>query len=336
MSAPEQTPIISIGPQFKPYGERITGERKQRLADAPKTLSFGVRFLDAALGGIFLRDNVLLGAATGAGKTTLASVIAETNAEQGKHVHYFALEAEDGEIERRIKFRVLSQLAYKTFAGRMQPGRMNYLDWYNGKLEDLIGKYEDDADRLLAQKYKTLHTYYRVRDFTAQDLEKTFLAIQDETDLIVVDHVHMIDHDDDSENRGMRNIVKSLRDTAIEVGKPTVVVAHLRKRDNRSKAILPSIDDFHGTSDIAKICTKAILIAPAFDQENPSPHLWGTYIHPAKCRQDGTRTRYVGLVSFNVHTGRYDDAFDLGLFERGGEEFRYLDSAKYPAWARST
>jgi hypothetical protein len=334
MSAPTQEPIVDLGPSFGTFGDRIKGERAERLQLATRVLSFGVKFLDVALGGIMARDMVLLGAVTGAGKTTLASVIAETNVERGKRVHYFALEAEHGEIERRIKFRVLASLAKMRFAATLKPGRLNYLDWYNGKLEGLLGPWEGEADRLLAERYKTLHTYYRTRDFNADDLEKAFLAIQDQTDLIILDHLHMVDYDDPSENRGVKAIVKRLRDVALEVGKPTVVVAHLRKSDNRSKRILPTLDDFHGTSDITKICTKAILLAPAFDQENPSPHLWPTYMHPAKCRQEGSRTRFVGSLSFNVHRGRYDDEFELGKFERGGEEFARLGDNDYPSWAQ--
>jgi RecA-family ATPase len=289
MSAPKQEPILELGPTFGDFGERIRGERSERLQLAKGILRFGVRFLDQALGGIFPRDNVLLGAMTGAGKTTLASVIAETNVEAGRRVHYFALEAEDKEIERRIKFRILSRLAHMRFASHILPGRLNYLDWYAGKLDDLLGKWEGEADTLLSERYKTLFTYYRIRDFTAEDLEKSFLAIQEQTDLIILDHLHMVDYDDPSENRGVKTIVKRLRDVALEVGKPTVTVAHLRKSDNRSRKILPSLDDFHGTSDITKICT---------------------------------------------NTGRYQDEFELGRFERGGEEFKEIDASQYPSWAR--
>jgi replicative DNA helicase len=335
MSAPKQEPVIDLGPAFAPFGVHISGEREERLRLAGQQLSFGVKFLDAALGGIAAHDMVLIGAKTGAGKTTLASVVAETNAEAGKRVHYFALEAEPREIERRIKFRVLSYLARMRNAAKFSAGRINYLDWCAGKLEPVMGAWEGEADRLLSERYKTLHTYYRKRDFTADDLEKTFLAIQDETDLIILDHLHMVDYDDPSENRGVKQIVKRLRDVALEVGKPVLIVAHLRKTDSRSRRIIPDLDDFHGTSDIVKICTKAILLAPAFDQENEHPHLWQTYIHPAKCRAEGSRTRYVGMVPFNVHKGRYEESFELGRFEKGGEEFKELAASQFPAWAQT-
>lgn len=330
MSAPEQSPLVPLAPSFDEFGERIREERTERLSLAKQILSFGVDFLDMALGGVFPRDLVLLGAKTGLGKTTLASIIAETNVERGKRVHYFALEAEEKEIERRIKFRVLSNLAFK----RVQhPGRINYLDWYAGKLEPITGAWEGEADRLLAQRYANLRTFYPRGDFGADDLVKAFLSIQDQTDLIILDHVHMVEYDDVNENRGIKMIIKKLRDVALEVGKPVVVVAHLRKSERRSKYIVPDLDDFHGTSDLVKLVTKAIIIAPAHDQDTGVKHLWNTYIHPAKCRPEGSRTKYIGLVPFNVRSGRYESAFELGRAKNGGEEFDMMKQEDYPAWA---
>src|SRR5690348_4241502 len=121
-----QDPIPPLGATFDNFGGRIKGERVERLEMAKRRLSFGVKFLDDALGGIAQKDIVLLGAKTGIGKTTMASIIAESNAEKGRHVHYFALEAEDREIERRIKFRILSRLAYQRSVSKFKQGRINY------------------------------------------------------------------------------------------------------------------------------------------------------------------------------------------------------------------
>lgn len=331
----EQTPIVPLGPSFDDFGDRIKTERVERLELAKQILSFGVEFLDVALGGVFPRDMILLGAKTGIGKTTLASIIAETNAERGKRVHYFALECEPKEIERRIKFRVLSQLTFKMAKAGIPVGRINYLDWYAGKLEPITGKYEAEADALLTKRYGTLKTFYPRGDFTSDDLVKAFLSIQDDTDLIILDHIHMVDYDDANENRGIKAIVKKLRDVALDVGKPVVVVAHLRKSDRRNKYIVPDLDDFHGTSDLVKLVTKAVIIAPAHDQTTEHSHVWPTYVHPAKCRSEGSRTRFIGLVPFNVRTGRYEAAFELGRAINHGEEFEFIADGKYPAWAVS-
>ncbi len=52
----------------------------------------------------------MLGAKTGIGKTALATITALHNCQQGKRVHYFALEAEEREIERRMKFQIIADL----------------------------------------------------------------------------------------------------------------------------------------------------------------------------------------------------------------------------------
>jgi hypothetical protein len=334
MSTDDQGPIPLFGTHFQTAAQRIVGEQEERLRLGGQVLSFGVNFLDTALAGIAPRDMMLLGAKTGLGKTTLASIIAETNAEKGKRVHYFALEAEDFEIERRIKFRVLSFMAFRHIADRRQLMRLNFLDWSLGRLEALVAPWEKAANEYLLTHYRTLSTFYRVRDFTAEDLERTFLSIQDQTDLIILDHLHMVDYDDANDNRGIRGIVKKLRDCAIDVGKPVVIVAHLRKSDRRGKFLLPDIDDFHGTSDISKLVTKAILISPAYDKPTEVPYLWNTYIHPAKCRPEGVRTRYVGLVPFNVRTGRYEETFELGRMVDNGEKFEAIPAAEYPPWSK--
>jgi DnaB-like helicase C terminal domain len=316
--------------EFKSFADRVHGERAARLEQAPRILKFGVGFLDLALGGIFANDLVLIGAATGAGKTALASRIGIVNAAKGKRVHYFALEAEKDEIERRMKYCLVADMVRKYSLGSYK--RLSYLDWYMGALDYITGPYEAKADKVLAEQFKTLHTFYRSGDFYAEQFEKMMLAIQDQTDLVILDHLHYVDSEDSNENRGYKLIVKKIRDTALSIGKPVVVVAHVRKADRKSTQLVPGIEDFHGTSDIPKIATKAIMLAPAFDQPSDDPCLWPTYLSPAKCRFDGTRTRYVGLTMFDVRNGTYNEDFDLGRINGG--KFEIVDNSKTPSWAQ--
>lgn len=317
---------------FKSFADRIKNEREERVGLSKRILTFGVHFLDVALGGIFPNDLIILGAKTGAGKTALASRIAVANALNGKRVHYFALEAEQNEIERRYKFMALSDQI------RILDGpayvRMNYLDWYAGKLEDICARHERRVSEFLANNLKTLFTYYRTSDFYAENFERMTLAIQDQTDLVILDHLHYVDSEDPNENRGYKLIVKKVRDVALSCGKPVIVVAHVRKGDRRNPQLVPTLEDFHGTSDVPKIATKAVMLAPAFDQPSEKSYLWPTYITPAKCRFDGTRTRYTGLVTFDVRSGNYDDFFDLGMLKSGGTEWESCDNDKLPVWAK--
>jgi hypothetical protein len=325
--------VVKIVGGFKTVGDRLESERKDRLDQGARILSFGVNFLDVALGGIFQHDLVLIGAKTGIGKTALASCIALANAKNGRRVHYFALEAEDREIERRIKFQLLSEMVRRG-VGPREAAKLNYLDWYVGRLDALTGRFEAGADAALRDALKNLHTYYRTTEFYAEQFEVMVREIQEQTDLVILDHLHYVDSDDNNENRGYKQIVKKIRDVALSIGKPVVVVAHTRKGDRRSARLVPDIEDFHGTSDVPKIATKAIMLAPAHDQQSGSPTRWPTYIHPVKCRFDGTRTRYVGLVTYDARANAYDGGFQLGKLTPGGDEWQGVDSDKLPEWAK--
>lgn len=334
-AVPGEIPAPSGG--FESFAVRTKDERSKRLEIGKRRLSFGVKFLDDALGGIFPNDLVLLGAKTGRGKTHLATLIAMENAAKGKTVHYFALEAEQDEIERRAKFSILSDMVRegcRAIGNWDRADRMNYLDWYAGELEDIVGQFEGPVSERLGKKYGTLHTYYREADFYAEHFEALVQSVQAKTDLIILDHLHYVDSEDPNENRGYKAIVKKIRDASLRCGKPVVVIAHLRKGDRRGSVLVPDIEDFMGTSDVPKMATKAILIAPAFDFESGDPCLWPTYVNPAKCRPEGSRTRFVGRMLFDSRTGRYVDEYDLGTVTPSGDRFELADAQKLPRWAR--
>lgn len=325
---------LDFGGEFKSVSERIKGERTDRLASAKRILSFGVSFLDDCLGGIFPNDLIVLGAKTGVGKTALSTIIAHEAVKQGKRVHYFALEAEDREIERRLKFREISEMVYRAPELAKQRHRMNYMDWYTAKVDGMTGDAIDQAvEDKIAARYKTLFTYYKQGEFDSDQLARQVLAIQDQTDLVVLDHLHYIDVPADNEQRGVKEIVKRIRDISLNLGKPVIVVAHLRKSDRRTATLVPDIDDFHGTSDITKIATKCILLSRASDQESQAPHLWPTYIYAPKCRQEGSRTRYGAVLNFNARGSEYEKEYVLGRFNSMATEFEEVDRAEVPHWA---
>lgn len=330
VTAPADAPF-DFGARFGAVGDRLRTENEERMDQAPRCLKFGVHFLDVALGGIFPGDLILLGAKTGIGKTSLAVLIAQANALKGKRVHFFALEAEPKEIERRLKYNMVAE----AMAERRRIGydRLNFLDWYMGRFNKLTAAIEVTIDGELAQAYRNLHTYYNDGTITIETLERLILGIQGDTDLVVIDHLHFLDSDDPSENRAMKAITKRIRMLALSIGKPVIVVAHVRKSERRGAPLVPTLDDFHGSSDIPKIATKAIMIAPAYDQSSGESHKWATFIHPAKCRFDGQRTRYVGVVMYNSRMGAYERPFSLGRLSTAGDEFTFLSAKETPTWA---
>lgn len=318
---------------FASVAERIKNEHQDRLEKAKRVFKFGVPFLDEAVGGIFPNDLILIGAKTGTGKTELASQIAFSAAEQGKRAHYFALEAEPSELERRMKYRLVCKLAQERLLAPARR-RLNFTDWNLGRLDDLTRTVDAEAERIMqGAAYRGLFLYYKQSDFTVDDLQQKFLAIQDQTDLIVLDHLHYVDTDDQNENRGVKQIVKRIRDLSISMGKPVIVVAHIRKSDRRFSSKVPELEDFHGTSDISKIATKAIMVAPAYDLPKPmGEHKWPTYMQIAKCRMDGSRTRYVAVLNYDPARNSYDDEYLLGRFPHGSEDWEQLAAADLPHW----
>jgi hypothetical protein len=311
----------------------LAGEREERLAERAGKMTFGVKFLDAALNGIRPGDLIIVGAKTGIGKTELCTSIATHNALVGKRIAMFPLEAERREIGRRIKYRMLCLLIYaNSVAGARD--RMNYMDWRDGELDSLTGPFEQQADDLIGKKFASnLHLFYRNGSFTADDFIDIASDVVGDFDMFMLDHLHYVDSDDPNENRGVKMIVQKISDFALRTGKPVVVAAHIRKADRTEKRMLPTIEDFHGTSDVPKISTKAVMLAQAFDRPSAQGYLSPTYMAAVKCRRDGTRTRHVGLVDYDFRKGTYIEDFRLGREVKAGKEIDLLVEKEWPAWA---
>ncbi len=317
---------------FEASPERIEGEAEARIAAGSRELNYHHSFLDDVLRAISPHDMILIGADTGAGKTDLVTGIARENARRGKRVFYFALEAEPQEIERRIKFSILSEWASQR--GVPGVGDLTFADWYRGKCEHIVGKLNDEADLFIRDKLAALHTYYRGSKFDYSDLRKLFLAIQDRADLMVVDHLQYVDLDDATdENRGYKRLVQMVRDLVLGAGKPVILVAHLRKRDTRARRIVPDIEDFHGSSDIIKVCTRAIMLAPARSIPSRNPQIANTFIHVPKDRVGGA-TGLVALQEYHRGLRSYSRNYKLGRPSPSGTEWEELEPGAVPRWAK--
>lgn len=330
IEAPKDPLAFDFGIGFKSSPERVRAERQERVERGKNEIQYHHGFLDDLLRGIAPNDLIVLGAETGAGKTEFARAVAASNAKRGKRVYYFALEAEDKEIERRTKYGIILRLLHRDNVARRD--EVNYPDWYRGKCEDIIGdRIDEQADRALALEYSTLHTYYRGSKFDHEDIKRLFLAIQTDADLIVLDHLHYVDIEDENENRGFKKTVKMIRDVALGIGRPVILVVHLRKRDMRSKSIVPDIEMVHGSSDIAKICTRAIMLAPARSMQHANPGVSNTFFYVPKDRVGGA-TGLVALCEFDRRVRAYGPNYRLGRMSPSGDSFEPLTDL--PRWAR--
>lgn len=320
---------------FRTVGQRIEGERAARMADAGKELTFGVKFLDRALDCIVPRDVILIGAESGFGKTDLLTICAMNNALVGKRVHYFALEPQPLEIERRIKFKMLARRVRED--PRTYGQRLDFSAWHAGRLDEVTGPHESEVDAILKEQLSTLHTFYRNErggEFTPADFDRMARNITDDTDLICLDHVHYFDHGDD-ENRGQKRTSIAIRDLVLSTGRPVLMAAHLRKRNAGAKKgapLIPDRDDFEGSSHLFKPVKKAVLIAPAF-VDRPNAWTFPTFLAPVKNTLDGSRCRYVGLVNFSLRSNTYGEQFSLVKMTKNGTAFEEVKAVDRPDWA---
>jgi hypothetical protein len=328
---------------FKPMPSRIAGERARRMKRAASAMSYHQRFLDDCLRALLPHDLLLLGAPSGVGKTDLALSIGMLNAMNERRVGYFALEAENDELEQRVKYAWLSEQAHR----RNLPGKheLNFADWYIGRCEGIVGSLEDECNQWFLSNLGGMRTFYRGEKFGKGELRDAIAKIHEHVDLIIIDHLHYVDADEDarSEHDALGETTKTIRDIVLVYGKPIVLVAHLRKRDQKSKTLVPTLDDFHGSSNITKIATQVVTINPAIGApcrsdgdlktiEAPKWWLAPTFISILKDRRAGAPP-FVAVQMFDKRTRRYDDSYTLGRLIKGGTEWEQIKPADRPGWA---
>lgn len=318
---------------FQPSVERLSGLEAQRQRFAARSVPFRVSFLDDMLFGILPVDLVLLGAETGAGKTTLGMLFAAMSARRDLRVRYIALEAFQTEIEQRLLFQKMAQLAWQRKLRRAT--EFTYGAWMHGLCDDVADQVRADALSELRADIETLSTFYRGRDFGAEDIEPLMRGVAKDTDLFVFDHLHYVDLDDRDDHRAMRRVLKTLSGLVNATETPVIAIAHLRKKPAtvRGKAaVVPSLDEFHGTSDIAKIATKAITLAPARDRVSADRYVANTYMSVEKDRLDGRRN-YCAVIGFDRRSTTYQDRYTLGRLSPDRTKFIHLEPSERPWWA---
>lgn len=323
---------INLLPDVFDFDDSLKKESEIRIENSKTKSPIGVSYFDHAIGGIYANDVLLIGAKSGVGKTELATQIALTNALNGRRVLYFALEAEMHEIARRIKFKYVSEYFYEN-KNQFENQHLRYQDWYYYKYGNMLDVADRYADSKLSFLKENLKTIYRTdTGYTANDFKKHFFALKDSADMFIVDHVHYFDSDEPNENKALKDAMKSIRDCALNGNKPIVLVAHMRKSDARMKTLVPELDDFHGSSDLAKIATKAIAIAPAKDQERKKS-LYPTYMKVLKCRVGSDSERFSALGYFDISKNKY--AMDYVIGHSSGDSFKEIDDeSEKPQWAK--
>jgi archaellum biogenesis ATPase FlaH len=309
--------------------------REERRKVNKNLLKYGVSFLDDLTGGISRTDLILLVGRSGQGKSELALHIASSNAHSGKKVYHLALEADSKEIHNRMLYK---EIAKEYYLKRTFEPHISYDFWVKGYYEDLISdEIYNKAILNLEEKTINLKVFYRGKDFDLRELEKVFASAKADADLIVIDHIHYFDFTG-NENEAQKTLMKTIRDLALQHNIPVIVVGHVRKQDRRNFTVIPDIEDVHGSSDIFKIVTHAIAIAPAVDIKKPivgfgsGPTEYPSYIKIGKCRTNGSLKTYCGLMVYDVNKNSYLDGYKIGTTNSDGI---YEESTNIPERAKN-
>jgi len=289
-------------------------------------------FLKDFMKAILPTDLLLVGAKTGAGKTQFLTELALGWSSLGKRVAFVALEAEPEEIEQRILYRIYVKLFLKD-SQRDRSLFMDFRRWRLGELDSALSKYDKDAEELYKQETKNLHTHYMQKaEFTIIHLVDLMDEIQKSADVCIIDHLHYFDMlGSDSDMSGMKQLMKRIRELNVRSKIPFVMAAHLRKDLQK---IMPSLDDFMGSSDISKIATCAVLLAPKPDSYNPEKGTVTTLFSVPKLRGGGG-TPIIGEIEYSVWYQEYVPLYTLSFQNQKGDKISAIERDKYPKWAKT-
>lgn len=321
---------------FISSSDRVKIEKDERLQEHERILPYGISFLQDSLRGLLPSDVLLLCAATGIGKTEAARILA-THIVKSKDlpVHFFALEAENNEIERRTKYGLMGAW-YKRDHVNIPEGMISYANWRYNRLENEFAPYEKQAEQVFAKDYRNLYTYYACKGaFGLKGLEKEVYKIKNETACVVIDHLHYMDLGD-NENVEMTRLVRGIKEMSQVLKIPFILVCHVRKSEKKygGKKLVPGLDDIHGSSNITKICTQAVMLAPAYGFVSTSPKAYGkpTFIRPIKIRVDGSALYHTGVGFFDPHKLEYSPYYSCGHLEFNEDRWKPSFN-NWPYWA---
>jgi replicative DNA helicase len=310
-----------IYPGFK-SGEVSKQEIMDKITNDSHTRIFtGVRLIDDVWGGILKNDIVLLGAKTGVGKTELASQIALNNTLIDKNVYMFALEAEHNEIQMRILYSIMVEKA-KIHNPR---AKYNFKHWRLGKYRDLNSYYDDALEQV--NHFKNFNIFYRSGDFGITEFVRETMAVKEKADLIIVDHIHYFDLDGKDQNKELSDAIKKIRDVALLTGVPMIVLAHLRKSANVQYKLVPDLDDFHGSSDLTKVCTKGLIISPG---PTDGDRLAQTLFFFPKFRGFSQPSRFLFKADYDIYQNRYLDTYNIYNFKYNNISFKFAENLVDP------
>lgn len=273
---------------------------RDRLAINPSQLcSYGIDFLDSHLTGVHPSELVLIGCESGKGKTTIVSHMATHNALMGKRVSFFRLEGDLNEFADLEKFKQLRKtfphISYQKYRFNMYPE---------------VNEYEQQMEDFLAEKFQNIRLFDKSKGLNHNNIHELVYSIKDESDLIIIDHLHYFDNGGEFDKYEQeKRVLKTLNELTGIFKIPIILVAHLRKKQGQHRK-LPTIDDFMGSSDIFKIPHTVVLTAPDYMNYDNQKQQYSTFFYSPKSRV-GASTNRVGIKIFDGASKEYLPGYEI-------------------------
>lgn len=314
--------------------DRIDDDIEARIRIGDERLTFGVDFLDDFLMGVWKQDLVLIGAYSGAGKTQLLSNIMLHNVSKGMKAFFFALEADEDEIERRIIYNLAAKYFYADDPSKRPKLHFNYGEFMVGNIAKNGGiHYEMKALAEFKKNYRGLKVFYKRGKYTIDDFILDFeKASSKGAQLVGADHAHFFDAKNEEEKDALKRIVSVMRTLNVEHKIPIILISHLRKRDYNNDWYAPPMEEFHGSSELYKHATKCITLGSGGKEGQSS---FVTFMNIAKFRADGSRARAIGKILFDYKDLEYKRGYELGKpYQKRNQQFETIAPADYPVWAK--
>lgn len=254
---------------------------------------------------LVLRRNGKIFVTGNSGKSTIAQNIAEHNANMGVKVTLFSLENFKGDnllTAAYYKYKELTKmwdLSQRVFVTRK----------FNIDKEAL-----KQAELFAYNKLKNIDFVYRQNDYTRDDLKDGIVKAirENKAEMLIIDHIDYLDKfGNETELEHITSLMKEIRDAQIAYKIPVICISHLRK-NGTSEVKIPSMDEFIGSSNKAKISTVSILFAPD-DNENTDLARFSrkaTWCCIRKLRMGGFDNTCAKLY-FDKRTGTYENKYEL-------------------------
>lgn len=274
---------------------------------------FGVPYLDNELLGISKSDLVLIGARSGAGKSSLAKIIYDANDKQTTAL--FSLENYDGDVEMSMLRKEYNACTNSRYSARQ---------WQIGKGLNIDENALNVALERVKSQLKDAYIFGRVppgvekKNWTIETLtEKIIWCATHGINLIIIDHLDYLDRDNpnESDNSHITELMKAIR-TAQETGAAIVAFSHLRKPMGKVEdLVVPNENEFIGSSNKVKQATQVILFAPANDGDEENGY--GTWCCIRKNRNGGIKNQAAKMF-FIPLTESYLDRYEVYTINYSG------------------